>query len=127
MSAAEGRTCAVCGHVAESTMEHSVHVTLEHPELNRQARRERQATATPSPAARPVSCWRCAGLIPTEDGNRVCPACGWEHPGFEQVPAAAARELAYWPHQVPVEDCTCARCRLVNRDVTDLDHRGRPR
>lgn len=80
MSSAESRTCAVCGDVAESVTEHAVHASLAHPELNRRALRERRETAAPSPAARPVSCWSCAALIPSD--AEAC-VCGKPRPNFQ--------------------------------------------
>src|SRR5690606_26933176 len=105
VSRPEARTCAVCGHVAETASEHSVHVTLAHPELNRAERVARRGRGEGSHAARPVSCWSCAQLIPA--GTRTC-VCGWTHPGFE--PDRGVRSFA---QELP--------------DVADLDHRGRPR
>jgi hypothetical protein len=100
VSRPEARTCAVCGVVSETTSEHSVHVTLGQPELSRSHRRAHGTTAV-----RPVSCWRCAALLPA--GERTCPSCGWEHPGFE-----ADRGEPLYRQEYP--------------DVADLDHRGRP-
>jgi hypothetical protein len=108
MSRPEARTCAVCGEVSETTSDHSVHATLAHPELSRAHRREHGTTAV-----RPVSCWRCADLIPV--ATRTCPSCGWEHPGFEAE--AQVQRVA--------EATGLAKIDLKRAVIANLDHRGR--
>lgn len=61
------RAC-LCGHESADLTEHGVHVST-HTRAELAAMR------------RPISCWRCATDIPNV-GERICPACGWKHPGF---------------------------------------------
>lgn len=118
LTAKPANQCAVCGYQAASVTDHAVHATTAHPELNRRARSERRAAGLPSSVApRPVSCWRCASLIPTQDGNTTCPSCGWEHPGFTGGEAAASTATGL--QRPAVESAPPVHF--------DLDHRGRPR
>jgi len=117
VSRPEGRTCAVCGLVSATTTEHSVHATLAHPELNRRASAQRRASGASSAAARAVSCWRCAALIPAS--TRTCGTCGWEHPGFEQ--AVAADTASRGEHE------RVALLGSTGYAGPELDQRGRPR